>query len=110
MKIENFLTIKDLQLLTKLPIERDVNDIYCCDLLSFVLGHVKEKNTMLITIINSMNVIAVASLLEMSAVVFCEGVTPSEKIIEKAIEEKILLFKTDLSSAKLLKVIYESIL
>lgn len=91
-------------------LNKPIKDFYCCDLLSFVLGRVREANTVLLTIINSINVVAVASLLEMSAVIFCDGVIPNREIIDKAEEENIILLYTELSSAQALKVIYESFL
>lgn len=110
MIVADLIKIEELELLTNIDLNIEIVDIYAGDLLSFVMGKVKEENVLFLTIINSMNVIAVASLLNMSAVIFCDGVTPSKEVIEKALEENVILFKTKLSSIKIAKVIYESLL
>ncbi len=73
-------------------LDKEIDNFYTCDLLSWVMGHIHEPNTILLTVLNSMNAIAVASLLDMSAVVFCENVIPSEDIILKANEEGVPVF------------------
>lgn len=104
MKTSDLQNIADLKLINKgndLPI----NDFYSCDLLSFVLGHATVDNSCLITIITSMNVIAVASLLNYSAIIFPEGVNPKEDVINKANEENIALYSSNLSALKIYKEI-----
>lgn len=97
MKTNDILKIDDIKLCSNM-IEKDICELYTCDLLSWVLGHVHESNTVLLTVLNSLNAVAVASLLDMSAIVFCEGVMPTQDIIEKANEENIVLFSSSKSS------------
>lgn len=83
----------------------DANEIkgfYCGDLLSFVMGHAKNGEVLL-TITCNMNTIAVASLLELPVIIFCEGVKPLKEMIEKAQEEKIVLLSTTKTKVEILK-------
>ena len=108
MRVEDLLKIDGVKLVNDVSIlSTEINNIYISDLLSWVMGHVREEGVCFLTILNSINIIAVASLLEMSAVVFCEGVIPSKEVIDKATEEKIPLFSTSLSTAQLAKEIYK---
>lgn len=68
---------------------------YTCDLLSWVMSH-GQAGMAWITVQTHMNVIAVASLMEMSAVIIPEGIEMEEASLEKAREEGV----TVLSSGK----------
>ncbi|NLL91529.1 MAG: hypothetical protein GX222_03810 [Ruminococcaceae bacterium] len=75
--------------------DREITGGFCGDLLSWVMGRAKEGD-LWFTIMGNINTIAVASLTDVSAVVFCEGVTAAEDVINKAGEEGINLFSTEL--------------
>lgn len=68
---------------------------YTCDLLSWVMAH-GQAGMAWITVQTHMNVIAVASLMEMSAVIIPEGIEMEPASLEKAKEEGV----TVLSSGK----------
>lgn len=72
--------------------DKEIKDLYTGDLLSWVMGHVRSEESVLLTVLNTVNLIAVATLLDLSAIVFCEGVMPSSDVIEKANEEGVCLF------------------
>lgn len=113
MKVSDLLKIDCLKLITKdVCLDKEISDLYTCDLLSWVMGHVHEENVVLLTVLNSMNAVALATLLDMSAIIFCEDVMPSDDIIKKANEENVPLFTSSKSSYKSAKEIlkYESLL
>lgn len=113
MEVKDLLKIAKIRCITpEIPLGKPIANLYASDLLSWVMGHVREENTVLLTILNSVNIIAVAVLLDLAAVIFCDGVEPSEDVIAKAKMEKIPLFATENSSAQTVKVIdrYESLL
>lgn len=113
MKVSDLLKIEGLELMTKnINSTRNIKDIYTSDLLSWVMGHIREDDYCLLTVLNSINVIAVAVLLDLSAIVFCDGVIPSDEVIKKAEEENIPLFTSQKSSAHVALDInqYESLL
>ncbi len=96
---ENFKRAKvsDLKTILKLVTtdgdeEREIKDLYTGDLLSWVMGYVRGEDVVLFTVLNTVNLIAVATLLDLSAIVFCEGVYPNQEVIDKANEEGVCLF------------------
>lgn len=84
---------------------RTYNNIYCSDLMAFALGHIKNNETILCTVITSINTIAVSSKLNLPAVIYCEGVKPSEDVIEYAKRESICLFASKLNTYETAKLI-----
>lgn len=82
--------------------DEEFNGFYAGDLLSFVMSHAKSGN-ILLTITNNLNSIAVAELLELPGIIFCEGVKPTEEMINKASEERISLFITTKNKVEIIK-------
>ena len=79
----------------------------CCDLLSWVMAHGK-KDAVWITVQAHINVVAVASLLELAGVILDTGVTREEKAIEKARrEEGITILSSELDAFELAGRLYE---
>ena len=66
---------------------------YVCDLLSWVMAH-GRKDMAWITVQTHMNVIAVASLMEMSAVIIPEGIRMEAASLAKAREEGIAVLQS----------------
>lgn len=64
---------------------------YTSDLLSDVMANLK-KNHVLVTIQAHKNTIAVVSLLDAAAVVFCHGRKPAPDAVEAAAREGVALF------------------
>ena len=62
---------------------REVAGGYCGDLLSWVMGRAGQDNVW-ITIMSNMNIVAVASLSDVSAVVLAEGVSLDQSVIDTA--------------------------
>lgn len=77
--------------------EKEVKGGYISDLLSDVMGHAREGELWL-TIQTHPNVVAVAMLLNLAAVLFTAGQIPEEMTVEKAEEEGIILLTTPLST------------
>ena len=72
-------------------LDRVITDIYTSDLLSWVMGHIHEDGVALLTVLNTVNLIAVATLLDLSVIILCEGVEPNPDVVKKAEEEEITL-------------------
>jgi len=66
---------------------------YAADLLSCVMSGAAH-HSIWITLQAHVNIIAVASLLELSAVIITEGALPDEGTISKANEEDVILLST----------------
>ena len=76
-----------------------INNIFVGDLLSHVIGSAADGD-ILITVLNNINVLGVASLLDFSGVIFAHGIKVNEGIINKANELEIPLITTALTSAE----------
>ena len=70
---------------------------YTCDLLSWVMAH-GAAGMAWVTVQTHMNVIAVASLMEMAAVIIPEGIEMEGPSLEKAKEEGISVLQTQLTA------------
>jgi hypothetical protein len=87
------------------PSAIEIEGGYVSDLLSDVMGNVLEKQVW-ITIMRHLNVIAVASLSGVRAVVFPKGLHPDAAVIAKGAEENVLLLTTPLSTFETVGVLY----
>ena len=70
---------------------------YTCDLLSWVMAH-GAADMAWVTVQTHMNVIAVASLMEMAAVIIPEGIEMEAPSLEKAKDEGINVFQSPLTA------------
>lgn len=94
MKIENIIPFCNLKALTEYDGGREYCGVYAGDLLSRAMSHVEEDN-LWITIMNNVNVIAVASLTGAAAVILAEGVTMTDEVLSVAKEKEITVFSSD---------------
>lgn len=74
--------------------DRQVSGAYIGDLLSWVMGRAKADNVW-ITIMSNINVVAVASLADVSCVILAEGVILDDEIITAAKEKGINILSTE---------------
>jgi predicted transcriptional regulator len=74
-------------------LDNEVSGGYCSDLLSDVMGHAQEGHVW-ITIQVHKNIVAVASLKELSAIMLVQGLIPNEDTAETAREQKIPILQT----------------
>ena len=77
--------------------DRAVNGAYVGDLLSWVMGRASSDNAW-VTIMSNLNVIAVATLSDVSCVIFAEGVCPDAELIGVAKEKGVNLLTSELPS------------
>ena len=77
--------------------EREINGVYIGDLLSWVMGRANADNAW-ITIMSNINIIAVASLADVSCIILSEGVTVDDEIIATAEQKEINILSSALPS------------
>ena len=82
------------------PKDTEVTCGYTCDLLSWVMAH-GAAGMAWVTVQTHMNVIAVASLMEMAAVLVPEGIEMEGPTLEKAREEDICVLQSDKTAYEL---------
>lgn len=74
---------------------REIKGVYVGDLLSWVMSRAR-KNQVWITIMSNINVIAVASLTDVSCIILADGVIPDSEIKATALEKGINILSSDL--------------
>jgi len=100
--------IKSLSLKVENPsvdLNREVKGAYVSDMLSDVIGNSKE-GFLWITIQVHLNIIAVASLKNLSGIILVNGRVPAEDTLKKAIEEKVPIMTTPLPAFDLVGILY----
>ena len=88
MTVGNLAEALQLKVVASPQPDRQINGCYIGDLLSWVMGRASCDNAW-ITIMSNVNVIAVASLSDVSCVILAEGVTPDDEILHLAEEKGI---------------------
>ena len=98
MTVNDVASVLGAALLTKdTDTSRPVREGYSCDLLSWVMAHGREGMAW-VTVQTHMNVIAVASLHDMSCVIILEGIHVEDEVLEKASEEGISVLSSGLTA------------
>jgi predicted transcriptional regulator len=95
MTLQEIIDALDLTVLTE---PKDFSDLvptsgYASDLLSCVMAGAK-KDGIWITLQAHVNIVAVAALLDLSAVIITEGAAPDPAILNKANEQDVILLQT----------------
>ena len=85
--------------------EHNVSGAYIGDLLSWVMGRANEDNAW-ITIMNNINVIAVASLSDVACVILAEGVNLDETLKQTAIQKGINVLSSQLPAFETAQMLF----
>lgn len=95
MKLSEIITELNLQKINNKPIKENViiESAYACDLLSQVLAGAKS-DSIWITVQSHLNIIGVAVMAGISAIIVSDGHNIPDNVIEKADEEQIALFES----------------
>ena len=98
MKVKSIFNLDEFILISnELGLNNETKGIFASDLLSHVMGNASEGNV-LVTVLNNINVLGVASLLDFSCVIFSHSIKVNDEVISKANELGIPLFQTKLST------------
>ncbi len=74
--------------------DREIKGCFVGDLLSWVMGRA-EQGSAWITIMNNVNIVAVAALVDMACIILAEGVDATEEIVKKADDQGIIILSTE---------------
>lgn len=102
----NDLTAMKCTPLNQASATNEISGVFASDLLSHVMGNAKEGQV-LITVLNNINVLGVADLLDLSAVVFTHNTKVNQPIIDKANDLDIPLFTTPYTTAEFVVELYK---
>lgn len=86
-------------------VDNHITGAYASDLLSHVMGHALNGNIW-ITMQGHQNIVAVASLLGLSAVIIAGDIQPDKEAVHKADAEEIPLVLTSLSTFTVAGLLY----
>ncbi|MCF7919753.1 MAG: hypothetical protein K9N06_07560 [Candidatus Cloacimonetes bacterium] len=107
MKLKEFINAVNAQFLTsEIETDMEISGGYASDLLSDVMGNAHEGQIW-ITIMRHLNVVAVASLANIAAVIFSNKMKPDEAVIKKANEEGIILLATNMTTFEVAGRLYQ---
>lgn len=99
----------DLQLMSGAEgINNEISGAYVSDLLSDVMGNANEGQAW-ITLQTHKNVMAIASLKELSAIIMVNGLTPSEDCATQSNLEQIPIFSTPMSTFEVAGKFYNAL-
>lgn len=86
-------------------LHREVKGGYVSDMLSDVLKHA-SKDDVWVTVQIHLNVVAIAGMKEIAAIIIANGRRPDEETLEKAEDEKIPVLGTDLNAYQIVGELY----
>ena len=107
MKVNDIVEKLNLKVFSgKVGLDQEVTGGYTSDLLSDVMGNADEGQ-LWVTLQTHRNVMAVASLKEVAAVIIVKGLEPEENTMSQRNDEGIPLLGTDLETFEISGKLYE---
>ncbi len=106
MTLEKLLQKINGKVITENTKEITIDNIYICDLLSWVMSHAKKGDAW-ITVLTNVNVPAVALLAEVGCVIIPEDIQVEELTLRKAKENGIIIIGTQYSAFDICKKFIE---
>lgn len=97
MTVKEFAESSEFETVCLPSADRTVNGAYVGDLLSWVMGKADPENVW-ITIMSNINIVAVATLSDVSCILLCENVSPDSDALAAAKEKGVNILKTSLTS------------
>ncbi|MBE6598752.1 MAG: serine kinase [Ruminococcaceae bacterium] len=108
MKLDKIMEAAKLTVLSPdMTLPEEFDGVYVGDLLSRAMSRV-EEGCLWLTIMNNINVIAVASLADAAAVVLCEDVRLTDEALEAACSKGVCVLCSPLGAYELCCVINEA--
>jgi len=109
MKVSNLVEMLNLKVFSgHAGLDGEITNGYTSDLLSDVMGNASE-GAIWVTLQTHKNIMAIASLKELSAVVLVKGYTPDEATLEQSNAENIPILGTSLSAFDITGLIYNQL-
>ncbi|WP_026475925.1 DRTGG domain-containing protein [Alkaliphilus transvaalensis] len=94
MNLKHVQQLLDAEILSgEAHMEREVNTVFACDLMSDVLSLIEDKTILLTGLVN-LQTIRTAEMLDINAVVFVRGKIPDHETLKIAKENNIVILST----------------
>lgn len=87
---------------------REISVPYCCDLLSVAMGRM-PANSAWVTVMGNINTLAVAALADAACIILAEGSHLDEPALNRAKEQEITVFETELPIFDAALAIYQKL-
>ena len=100
MKISELIDTLNLEVLNQGDISKDIKGCYCSDLLSHCMSNISENNIW-ITVQVNINIVAIAVLTELSAIIISQDMAIDNNVLEKAKGENVTILRSSLPSYEL---------
>lgn len=84
----------------------EIKGIYCGDLLSWVMSHAPKLSAW-VTVHTHLNIVAVASISELSCIIIPEGIKVDEATINRAIDENIIIIGSELTAYQICSIAHD---
>ena len=81
-------------------LSRNIDGCYCSDLLSHCMSNISENN-LWVTVQVNMNIVAIAVLTDLSAIIISQDMSIDDAVVQKATEENVTILKSSLPSYEL---------
>ncbi|MBQ3093876.1 MAG: hypothetical protein IJC52_01780 [Clostridia bacterium] len=108
MTVKQLVDALSLREFTVADSEREITGGYAGDLLSWVMGRAAEGDAW-VTIMTNINVVAVASLADVSCVLLAEGVSVPDDVLAAASDKGVTLLGSDKPIYELCKALGEAL-
>ena len=109
MRVKDLFEIEALQeVVPHYDPDTEITGPYCCDLLSVAMRDAPDGGAWC-TVMNNVNTLAVAALTETACVILCGGIPVNPDVLNKAQEQEICLFTTELNEFEAALAVYKSI-
>ena len=106
MKVKEIIDKLDLEVVVESSLDKEITGGYCGDLLSNVMER-KKKGDLWLTVQSHQNVIAVALLTEVAAVIVVENFEIEDKAIKRAKEKGVNILRSDLTAYELAGLLHD---
>lgn len=97
MTVESFANNAGFKILSIPSPDKEIEGAYVGDLLSWVMGNASAGNVW-ITIMSNINIVAVATLVDVSCIVLAENVSLDEDVLNTAKAKGVNILTTELSA------------
>lgn len=107
MTIQEIIKVMPLQVVSgQLSLDKEISGGYASDLLSNVMGQARAGNVW-VTMQGHQNIVAVALLVGLTAIIVAGGVEPDKDTLRKAASEEIVVLTTALSTYEVVGRLYQ---
>ncbi len=107
MTIQEIMKVMPLQVVSgQSNLDKEISGGYASDLLSNVMGQARAGNVW-VTMQGHQNIVAVALLAGLTAIVVAGGVEPDKDTLRKAATEEIVVLTTTLSTFEIVGRLYQ---